>query len=111
MPKTLLKWFPQENHIQRRRIFINIHDTKQLRIHKQPEVILEDNQNTHPICYQKRLYNIQEKILYSHIYTYGSKDNNRIVCGAVLNNTIVRKFLLKETSIFITGITVIDLAL
>ena len=79
-------------------------------------MILELNENsktkTHPSTYQEKFYNI----LHHHpdhlyVFTDGSKDNVRAACSAVLNQTVLKKALLREKSIYIAEARAIDLAL
>ena len=80
------------------------------------EVILDLNKlskkKTHPLIYQEKLHNIQDKLPnYLHIYTDGSKDNYGTGCRAVINNKTMKKSLPKEASIFTAEICAINLAL
>ena len=55
----------------------------------------------------------QEKILIVILNTFmdGSKDNGRAACKAVLNKTVLKKALPRESSIFTAEAHAIDLAL
>ena len=79
-------------------------------------VILDLNKlprnKTHPLIYQEKLNNIQERYPnHLHIFMDGSKSNNGTGCGAVLHKKTLKKRLLKEASIFSTKICAINLAL
>ena len=45
------------------------------------------------------------------VYTDGSKDNDRVGCGAIINNLSIKQRLLSNASIFTAEATAIDLAL
>ena len=45
------------------------------------------------------------------IYTYGSKDGDRVGCGLVINNLSTKQRLPRNASIFTAEVTAIDLAL
>ena len=83
---------------------------------KTPKVILKLNEHsktkTHPSTYQKKFYNIlQHHPDHLYVFTDGSKDNGRAVCVAVLNKTVLKKALPRESSIFTAEAHAIDLAL
>ena len=97
----------------------NIHDTIQLSfplwLLKQPVVILDLNKppknKTHPLTYQEKLNNIQERYHNRlHIFMDGSKSNNGTRCE-VLHKKTLRKRLPKEPSIFSAEICALNLAL
>jgi len=72
---------------------------------KKPKVILELSElpktKTHPSTYQDKFHNILERYPnHLHIFTDGSKDNDKTACAAILNKKIVRKALPNESSIF-----------
>ena len=98
----------------------NIHERTLLQtppwIIKNPKVILEHNElfknKTHPSTYQGKFHNIlQHHPDHLYVFTDGSKDNNKTVCAAVLNKTILKKALPMESSIFTAEAHAIDLAL
>ena len=82
---------------------------------KTPKVILKLKEHsktkTHPSTYQEKFHNILQHHL-DHLYVFedGSKDNNKTACAAVLNETILKKALPMESSIFIAEACAIDLA-
>ena len=97
----------------------NIHDTIQLSssswLLKQPVVIFDltklAKKNTHPLIYQEKPSNFQEKYTnYSHIFIDSSKDSHRTGCRIVFNKT-TKKYHPKEASIFTTETCTIELAL
>ena len=72
---------------------------------KKTEVIFELNElskaKKHPSTYQEKFRNIlQHHPDHLYVLTDGSKDNNKTVCAAVLNKTILKKALPMESSIF-----------
>ena len=79
-------------------------------------MILELNEHsktkTHPSTYQEKFLNILQHH-HDHLYvlTDGSKDNGRAACAAVLNKTVLKKALPRESSIFTAEAHAIDLAL
>ena len=82
---------------------------------KNPQVILQLNKlpktKTHPSTYLERFYTILlHHPDHQHIFTVGSKDNNKTACAAVLNKTIHKKTLPMKSSIFTAEICDIDLA-
>ena len=82
---------------------------------KTPKVILELNEHskikTHPSTYQEKFHNIlQHHPNHLHVFTDGSKCNNKTACAAVLNKTILKKALPMENFIFIAEARAIDLA-
>ena len=99
---------------------INMHESilpqTQSWIIKTPKVILKLNEHskikTHPSTYQEKFHNILQHHP-DHLYVFmdGSKDNNKTVCAAVLNKTILKKALPMESSIFTAEARAIDLAL
>ena len=83
---------------------------------KTPKVSLELNEHsktkTHPSTYQEKFYNIlQHHPDHLYVFTDGSKDNGRAACAAVLNKTVFKKALPRESSIFTAEAHAIDLAL
>ena len=76
------------------------------RIIKKPKVDLQLSElpktKTHRSTYIGKFHTI---LLYhldhQYIFTDGSKDNNKIACAAVINKTILKKGLPKESSIFL----------
>ena len=48
---------------------------------------------------------------YTAIYTDGSKDNDRVGCGLIINNLSTKQRLPRNASIFTAEVTAIDLAL
>ena len=48
---------------------------------------------------------------YTVIYTDGSKDNDRVGCGLIINNLSIKPRLPRNASIFTAEVTAIDLAL
>ena len=83
---------------------------------KTPKVILELKEHsktkTHPSTYQEKFYNIlQHHPDHLYVSTDGSKDNGRAACMAVLNKTVLKKTLPRESSIFTAEACAIDLAL
>ena len=48
---------------------------------------------------------------YTAIYTDGSKDNDRVGCGLIINNLPIKQRLPRNASIFTAEVTAIDLAL
>ena len=83
---------------------------------KNPKVILELNEHsktkTHPSTYQEKFYNIlQHHPDHLYVFTGESKDNCRTACTAVLNKTVLKKALPKESSLFTAEAHTIDLAL
>ena len=83
---------------------------------KTPKVILELNEHsktkTHPCTYQEEFYNIpQHHPDHLYVFTDGSKDNGRAACAAVLNKTVLKKALPRESSIFTAESRAIDQAL
>ena len=83
---------------------------------KNPKEILDLNEHsktkTHPSTYQEKFHDILQHHP-DHLYVFmdDSKDNNKTVCAAVLNKTILKKALPMESSIFIAEACAIDLAL
>ena len=83
---------------------------------KKTEVIFELNElpkiKPHPITYQEKFHHIlQHRPDLLHVFTDGSKDNDKTARAAVLNKTIIEKALPTETSIFTAEARAIDLAL
>ena len=83
---------------------------------KKLEVILKLNElpktKTHPSTYQEKLRNLLEHHPnHLYVFTDGSKDNNKTACAAVLNETILKKALPMESSIFTAEVFAIDQAL
>ena len=83
---------------------------------KKPKVILQLSElpktKTHPSTYIEKFHTILlHHPDHQYIFTDGSKDNNKTACAAVLNKTILKKGLPKESSIFTAEICAIDLAL
>ena len=78
---------------------------------KKPKVILKLNELTknHPSTYQEKFGNSHSGLLY--IFMYGSKNNSKTTCAAVLNKTILKKALPMESSIFTVEAHAINLAL
>ena len=98
----------------------NIHDTIQLSsppwLLQQPMVIFDLNKlpknKTHPLTYQEKLSNIQERYPnHLHIFMDGSKSNNETGCEAILHKKTLKKCLPKEASIFSAEICAINLTL
>ena len=63
---------------------------------KNPKVILELNElsktQTHPSTYQEKFHNILQHLPdHQDVFTDGSKDNNKTMCAAILNKTIIKK--------------------
>ena len=111
-----MKHIPEDTDIS----LTNIHDTIQLSsppgLLKQLVVILDSNKlpknKTHPLTYQEKLNNIQERYPnHLQIFTDGSKSNNETRCGAVLHKKTFKKRLPKEASIFSAEICAVNLAL
>ena len=107
-------------HILEDRHFANIHDTIQLSstpwLLKQCVVIFDLNKlpknKTHPLTYQEKLNNIQERYPnHLHVFTDGSKSNNGTRCGELLHKKTLKKCFPKEVSIFSAKICAINLAL
>ena len=65
-----------------------------------------------PSTYQEKFLNILQHHP-DHLYVFmdGSKDNGRAACAAVLNKTVLKKALPRESSIFTAEARAIDLAL
>ena len=83
---------------------------------KKPKVILQlsklSKTKTHPSTYIEKFHTILlHHPDHQYIFTDGSKDNNKTAYAAVLNKTILKKGLPKESSIFTAEICAIDLAL
>ena len=79
-------------------------------------MILELNEHskikTHPNTYQEKFYNIlQHHPDHLYVFTDESKDNGWAACAAVLNKTVLKKALPRESSIFTAEARAIDLAL
>ena len=65
---------------------------------KTPKAILELNEHS---TFQEKFYNIlQEHPDHLYVFMDGSKDNGRAACMAVLNKTVLKKSLPRESSIF-----------
>ena len=85
-------------------------------VHALTKVILELNEHsktkTHPSTYQEKFYNIlQHHPDPLYVFTDGSKDNGRAAYAAVLNKTVLKKALSRESSIFTAEAHAVDLAL
>ena len=79
-------------------------------------MILELNEHskteTHPSTYQEKFHNIlQHHPDHLYVFTDGFKDNGRAACAAVLNQTVLKKVLPRESSIFTADAHAINLAL
>ena len=67
---------------------------------------------THPSTYQEKFHNIlQHHPDHLFVFMDGSKDNGRAACAAVLNKTVLKKPLPRESSIFTAEANAIDLVL
>ena len=67
---------------------------------------------TYPSTYLEKFYNIlQHHPDHLYVLTDGSKDNGKAACAAVLNKTVLKKALPRESSIFTAEAHAIDLAL
>ena len=82
---------------------------------KKPKVILQLSElpktKTHPSTYIEKFHTILlHHPDHQYIFTDSTKDNNKTACAAVLNKTILKKGLPKESSIFTAEIYAIDLA-
>ena len=83
---------------------------------EKPEVILKLNEfpktKTHPSTYTEKFNHILlDYPEHLHVFTDGFRDHSRTMCAAVLNETIHKKALPMESSIFTAEICAIDLAL
>ena len=79
-------------------------------------MILELNEHsktkTHSSTYQEKFYNIlQHHPDHLYVFTDGSKNNGWAACAAVLNKTVLKKALPRESSIFTADAHAIDLTL
>ena len=106
----------QESKIQLNNIHESIFPQTPPWIIKTPKVIIELNEHsktkTHPSTYQEKFYNIlPHHPDHLYVFTNGSKDNGRAACAAVLNKTVLKKVLPRESSIFTAEAHAIDLAL
>ena len=106
----------QESKIPLINIHENIFPQTPPWIIKTPKVILELNEHSntkiHPSTYQEKFYNIhQHHPDHLYVFTNGSKDNGRAACVAVLNKTVLKKALPRESFIFTAEARAIDLAL
>ena len=80
---------------------------------KTPKVSLELNEHsktkTNPSTYQEKFYNIfQHHTDHLYVFTDGSKDNGRAAWAAVLNKTVLKKALPRESFIFTAEAHAID---
>ena len=98
----------------------NLHDTTLSNTppltYKQPEVIFDlsklPKMYTHLATYQEKTQNIMEQYPnHSYVFTDRSKDNDKTVSAAVLNQKNAKRGLPKETSIFSEEVYAIGLAL
>ena len=82
----------------------------------QPKVRLDlsdlSKKNTPPHVFIQKFNEIKDGHSYCNpIYTDGSKDNDRVGCGAIFNNKSIQKRLPSNASIFTAEVTAINLAL
>ena len=82
----------------------------------QPKVRLDlsdlSKKNTPPHVFIQKFNEIKDEHSYCNpIYTDGSKDNDRVGCGAIFNNISIQKRLPSNASIFTAEVTAINLAL
>ena len=103
----------QESKISLNNIHENILPQTPPWIIKKPKVIFELNElpqtKTHPDTYQEKFHNVrQNHPNHLYVFTVGSKNNNKTVCTAVLNNTIIKKALPTKST---AEVRAIDLAL
>ena len=62
--------------------------------------------------YVKKFNEIKDEYSYcTLIYTDGSKDNDRVGCGLIINNLSIKQSLTRNGSSFTAEVTAIDLAL
>ena len=83
---------------------------------EKPDVIFKLNElpktKPHPSTYSEKSHHIlMDYPEHLHVFMDGSKDHTRTACVAVLNETIYKKALPMESSIFTAEVCVIDLAL
>ena len=83
---------------------------------KQPKVILDltntPKTNTQPAIFLEKFEDIKNNYNdFTHIYTDGSKDNDKTGCAAVLDDTISKQRIPNDASIFSAEIKGIDIAL
>ena len=106
----------QESKIPLNNIYESIFPQTLPWIIKTPKVSLELKEHsktkTHPNTYQEKFYNIlQHHPDHLYVFTDGSKDNDRAACAAVLNKTVLKKALPRESSIFTAEAHAIDQAI
>ena len=82
----------------------------------QPNIILNlsdiSKKETQPAVFMEKYNTIKENFTnYTHIYTDGSKDGNRVGCAAIFKDTHLKQRLPDNASIFTAELKAIDLAL
>lgn len=106
----------QENNIQSNQILKTNQSNIPPWIIKNPNIILSLNKlsksKTHPTTYIEKFSKIKEKYQnYESIYTDGSKDEEKTGSAAITKETIIKKRLPNEASIFSAEVYAIKLVL